>query len=484
MSVPPEARTASPTSDPSDERTPIRQSRWSKLSYRLAILIAVLLALSAVVTTTFAVRSVQDAMYDQTLQSMGNVHAAVNSLISAEYQSILDFRTTALEGRRQALIDVSTPVIASLDELRASVDRGELTTSEAQKAALAMLKSIRFGNNDYFFTYDENMTALAHPDPKFQGRNLIDLQDADGRYIVRDARDVALNQGSGFTEYRWVRLGENVPAEKIGYVFNYKPWNWIIGTGVYVDDIEAEVSVKQEAVESQLAEAFGLVTFTSNSTFFILDDAGDVVVTPAGSDLTSLTSTPSGEALITSLLASPAPSDASIVERSYEASLNGGGIEEGVMTVSSFDPLKWLLVSAAPRSELTAPGRQLALQQALLSILVLIIGLSGGLLLSRRIVRPVESITGAALALSDGTFDPASLNAAAARKDEVGELARTFRRMGEEIIERERKLREQVARLTVVVDHGKVAKAVEEITETEYFQRLKERADALRSRND
>jgi signal transduction histidine kinase len=246
VSVPPDVETLSAKPDLADRRMPFRQSRWSKLSYRLALLIAVLLALSAVVTTAFAVRSVQDAMYDQTIQSMENVHASVNSLISAEYQSILDFRSTALEGRRQALIDVSTPVIASLDELKVAVDRGEMTTSEAQTLALAMLKSIRFGNNDYFFTYDENMTALAHPDPKFQGRNLIDLQDADGRYIVRDARDVALNQGSGFTEYRWVRLGETVPADKIGYVFNYKPWNWIIGTGVYVDDIEAEVAVNKQ----------------------------------------------------------------------------------------------------------------------------------------------------------------------------------------------------------------------------------------------
>lgn len=84
VSVPPEAQATSAMSDLSHVRTPIRQSRWAKLSYRLAILIAVVLAFSAVVTTTFAVRSVQDDMYDQTMQSMEHVHIAVNSLISAE----------------------------------------------------------------------------------------------------------------------------------------------------------------------------------------------------------------------------------------------------------------------------------------------------------------------------------------------------------------------------------------------------------------
>ena len=473
-----------PPSTTSTATTVVRQSRWSRLSYRLAILIAVLLGLSAIVTTTFAVRSVQEAMYSETSQSMENVHTSMNSLISVEYQSILDFRSAALTTRKQALVDVSAPVIATLDQLTAAVDHGDMTKAAAQASALAMLKSVRFGNNDYFFTYDRNMTALAHPDPKYQGRNLIDLQDADGRFIVRDVRNVALNKGSGFTEYRWVRLNETVPSEKIGYVFHYEPWDWIIGTGVYIDDIDAEAVVRQQAIERQLAAAFSHVTFSSDSSFFILDGAGKVVVGPPDTDLSALSTTASGQALVQSLLAAKPPSDGTIVESTHEVVLRDGVSEQWVVTESTFDALGWMLVSAVPRSELTGPGRILALQQALLSIVVLILGLSGGLLLSRRIVRPVESITGAALSLSDGTFDPASLDAAAARKDEVGELARTFRRMGQEILERERKLREQVARLTVVIDHGKVAKAVDEITETEYFQRLKARADELRRAKD
>lgn len=65
--------------------------QWFTLSYRVALLIAVLLVISAVVTTSFAVQSVQRAMYDETNQSMANVHTSVGSLIKSEYQSVLDF---------------------------------------------------------------------------------------------------------------------------------------------------------------------------------------------------------------------------------------------------------------------------------------------------------------------------------------------------------------------------------------------------------
>ena len=468
----------------STPRASIRSARWSKLSYRLALLIVVLLGLSAIVTTTFAVRSVQHAMFTESSTSMENVHASMNSLISVEYQSILDFRSAALENRRKALQDVSAPVLVALDQLRSAADRGEISEAAAKSSALAMLKAVRFGNADYFYTYDSGMTAIAHPDAKFQGRNLINLKDADGRFVIREIRDVALSEGAGFVEYRWVRLNEAVPSSKIGYVFHYKPWDWIIGTGVYVDDIDIEGAARQAAIEAQLSAAFGELSFSSDSTFFILDEEGRVVVAPEGADLSSLSSAPQGEILAAALVASAPEQDGEIAEVTETASLRDGPAEEWVMTTSRFGALGWVLVSAVPKSELTGPGQTLAFQQALLSIVVLAIGLSGGLLLSRRLVRPVESITSAALALGDGTFDPSTLDAAASRKDEVGELARTVQRMGKEILERERKLREQVARLTVVIDHSKVAQAVDEITETDYFQRLKARADEMRNRKD
>ena len=82
--------------------------------------------------------------------------------------------------------------------------------------------------------------------------------------------------------------------------------------------------------------------------------------------------------------------------------------------------------------------------------------------------------------LSNGTFDPTTLDRSVKRSDEVAELARTFQRMGNELVERERKLREQVAKLTVVIDRTKLAESVDEITESEHFQRIKAQADELR----
>ena len=452
---------------------------WT-LSYRLAALIAVLLVTSAVVTTISVFRSVQGTMLEESSQSVDNVHESVNALIAREYGSIRAFRNSTLDERKAALVDLRAPIVAALDALRADVASGALTEAQAQSVGRAMIRSIRFGNDDYFFAFDDDMDSIAHPDPQIEGRSLIDLQDADGEYFVRDFRDVAREFGSGFVPYRWVRLDEQEPAAKIGYVFDYPAWGWIIGTGIYVDDVDAAAERRLEAAKANLAESLANIGFRTDGFFFVLDDSGRVVVAPTGADLGSLESTPAGAALARELAqAAPATGTATVVA---VGDLGSGDQREWLAKVSSFDPLGWVLVSAVPSAQLSEPGRELALRQVGLAGLVLALGLVAGLLLSRRIARPVEDVTRAAHDLAQGRFDETTLDRAAQRTDEVGTLARTFRTMAVEVVARERALREQVTRLTVEIDARRRDEDVQRITESDFFADLSAKAADMRRR--
>ncbi|MDA2987965.1 MAG: HAMP domain-containing protein, partial [Actinomycetota bacterium] len=223
------------------------------------------------------------------------------------------------------------------------------------------------------------------------------------------------------------------------------------------------------------------VSFSDDSLFFILDPQGEVIVSPQGAtDVEQFSETAQGREVNNTLAANAGAPGSGLVESTLTATLRDGQTESWVMQTSTIPDLGWILVSAVPEAELAGPGRTIAVQQLIMSIAILILGLGAGLLLSRRIVRPVEDITKAAVDLSNETFDPTTLDRAAKRSDEVGELARTFQRMGTELVERERKLREQVAKLTVVIDQTKLAKSVDEITDTDYFQRIKAQAEELR----
>ena len=452
------------------------------LSYRVALLIAVLLVSSAVITILFSLRSVETTMTTETQQSAENIHASVNGLISLEYEGIVDYRATALECRKTELRNLTDALATGLDGIRASAGRGELTADQARANGQALVKSIRFGNDDYFYAFDRSMTAIAHPDPAIEDRNLIDLQDADGKLFVRDLQRVALGDGSGFVDYRWNRLGQTDPSAKLAYVFHYEPWDWIIGTGVYVDDIDSEVAQRTEVIKSQLTSTLDSIHFSNGGFFFILNGQGEVAVAPSDHDLSGLSSTAGGQQFVEQVIAAAPDSEGEIGTVTADVALGSSQAQAWVLNASTFPALDWYLVSAVPESDLVAPGRTLVLQQAGLTLIVLLIGLAAGLLLSRRIIRPVETITKAARDLSTGEFDSTSLDGAAHRTDEVGELARTFQRMGVEIMARERRLREQVARLRVEIDHSTREDAVREVTETEFFADLKAKAAEMRRR--
>jgi HAMP domain-containing protein len=124
-------------------------------------------------------------------------------------------------------------------------------------------------------------------------------------------------------------------------------------------------------------------------------------------------------------------------------------------------------------------------EQLLITVIVaalsLVLGLLVSTFLARRVTRPVVEITAAAAAVEAEAYDSESLAQVAERPDELGQLARVFRRMAQEVVLREQRLKQQVQELRIEVDNAKKAKQVQEITESEFFQDLQQRANRLRS---
>lgn len=125
------------------------------------------------------------------------------------------------------------------------------------------------------------------------------------------------------------------------------------------------------------------------------------------------------------------------------------------------------------------------LRALLISLAAILVGVLISILFSRGITRPVAILTDAASALeADNPFNSERLVALAANGDELGKMARVFARMAKEIHVREDRLKSQVAQLKIEIDEAKRARQVQEITDTDYFQSLRGRAQQLRTRKD
>jgi two-component system NarL family sensor kinase len=120
------------------------------------------------------------------------------------------------------------------------------TLAEAKR----ILGALSYGADGYFFIYDMQGNALMHPrQPDLVGRNLMGMTDAGGSHPIRHliARAAA---GGGIERYNWVKPSSNRQSPKLGYVIPMPRWNWMMGTGIYLDDVD-EALAKIDAQQSR-----------------------------------------------------------------------------------------------------------------------------------------------------------------------------------------------------------------------------------------
>jgi methyl-accepting chemotaxis protein len=171
----------------------------------------------------------------------------------------------AVDARRHALEQMLDTASGVLDVHRKLAESGAMTEEEAKKRALAVVAGMRYGNGDYFYVQNRQGVVLMQPvTPGLVGKSLWDVPDAKGRYFVREMLG-SLEQGEyGVARFIFKKPDQSGEAEKMGVVKRYKPWDMVVGTGVYLDDLNAELNAaiwQAALVTSALALMLGGLTF-------------------------------------------------------------------------------------------------------------------------------------------------------------------------------------------------------------------------------
>jgi len=149
---------------------------------------------------------------------------------------------------------------------------GKITRQEAQRNAIAVIRSMRYEGNNYFWINDDHPTMIMHPlKPELDGKDLTSFKDPSGKAIFVEFVSVAQTSGAGDVHYLWPKPGETQAVAKLSYVKRFAPWGWVVGTGIYIDDVQA--AWRQAAlVAGGLALAclvpFLLVSITTSRSIF------------------------------------------------------------------------------------------------------------------------------------------------------------------------------------------------------------------------
>ena len=164
---------------------------------------------------------------------------AIAGLLLASGFQITEMHSRMLEDRRALLNGAMDNAFSVLASFQQRESKGELSREQAQRRAKEVLRDMRYLGNNYFYIYDDKGVGVMHPvRPEYEGANHWDRTDKTGAYTVRDLLDAAL-KGNGFTSTLTPKPGSDVAIEKWQHVKFFAPWGWMVGTGLYVDDIDA-----------------------------------------------------------------------------------------------------------------------------------------------------------------------------------------------------------------------------------------------------
>ncbi|MDP2007876.1 MAG: methyl-accepting chemotaxis protein [Rubrivivax sp.] len=153
----------------------------------------------------------------------------------------LDHQSTqALQARKDATrqhVEVAHGVLAWA---HAQQTAGQLTQAQAQQMALRAVAKLRYDSNEYFWINDMQPRIVMHPiKPELDGKDASGMKDPNGFALFLGFVDTVKRSGQGFVAYQWPKPGSAKPVDKLSYVKGFAPWGWIIGSGIYVDDLKA-----------------------------------------------------------------------------------------------------------------------------------------------------------------------------------------------------------------------------------------------------
>ena len=136
-------------------------------------------------------------------------------------------------------VEVAHGIVAQAYE---EVKAGKWSEAEGQQRALAALRGLRYSKEEYFWVNDMQPRMLMHPiKPAMQGQDLSGVKDPNGQALFLTINQVVKDKGEGFVDYQWTKPGSDHPVDKISFVKGFTPWGWVIGSGLYVDDVNAAV---------------------------------------------------------------------------------------------------------------------------------------------------------------------------------------------------------------------------------------------------
>nr|WP_315476412.1 methyl-accepting chemotaxis protein [uncultured Undibacterium sp.] len=164
--------------------------------------------------------------------------SAILGIVVIATASLFSERALILKERQNSVkqtVEIAHSIVAHYHDL---AKQAKMSESDAKLAAMAAVKSMRYGDGDYIWINDMRPYMVMHPiKPALDGTDLSTNKDPTGKFLFNEFVKVVKEKGAGYVFYMWAKPGNEQPVQKVSYVKGFETWGWILGSGVYIDTV-------------------------------------------------------------------------------------------------------------------------------------------------------------------------------------------------------------------------------------------------------
>jgi diguanylate cyclase (GGDEF)-like protein len=451
----------------------------SPLFRRFLTPIVITMTAFAVAVYIFAVPYLKNLVYSLEEKSVQTNLKNIHELIEANSLAIDAYKKSVTSAHKRQLRNITLFMETYLKNKYNQVQQEIITEEEAQWTALEDLKAFRYGKNDYVWVADYNGFYLSHPDPKMNMEDFSQVRDVFGNYVLTPLIDQARESGEGYNSFWWQRLDVDLPAEKLTYAKLFPQWEWVIGTGVYLDDLETEVILRKEKMVDELRQILQKITIAKTGYMYIFDAWNNIIIHPdeklENTDMSSWKNPSTGNLLVEDLKAASKGLNNKVAYLWEHPIKNSGKMHEKIDWITHVDAFDWYVVASVYTDELNHSSILLRDRIMILSGLVVMLSIFSVALLMIRLLYPIRRLSYTAGLVEAGDL---TAHTEVEGNDEISYLSKAFNSMidqlreiinklDQKVLERTRDLNEANEELTSTV--GKLGQYNHEVTQLNHM---------------
>lgn len=377
------------------------------LRTRIIVVVTGIVCLTVLALITLGHQEMEEAIFLAQDQMTKNLLATVVLNVENEYNSLIFHRQAMLERRKEELKNISGLAANFIEACYQDFQNGLSSEAEAMRRAIAEVERLRYDNGvGYVWINDLGRPIprmIMHPTmPELDGKVLddpkFDCALGQRKNLFQAFVEVSLAEGEGFVDYLWPKpSADGLTAEqpKLSHVRLFHPWGWVVGTGLYIDDIELERQKRLDAILVELRHTFDQVKVGESGYMYLFNGKMEMLLHPnlVGADFSRLINPQTGNPILGDLAAA-AKNPEQPLDYLWEKppEYPGRFIFRKRSYVAYFQPLDWYIGSSVYFDEKEHAASQLTRKLLVLSLVLFGTALFFALLLSKSLTLPLRRL--------------------------------------------------------------------------------------------